>query len=115
MTTRKKPRKPRVTAKQRAALPEIPAEVWSPYGPIPVVQVPDLKSDDGESCFGLWNPLDRIISIRQGMKLEVAWLTLWHERTHADLEEIGVRLTEDQVESVCNRIAESRVQEMLAR
>jgi hypothetical protein len=103
------------STKKRPRLPRLPRSVWSPYGPIPVLQVPDLKSEDGEECYGLWNPLDRIISIRAGMKPEVAWLTLWHERTHVDLEELGVRLSEDQVESICNRIAEARVQEMLAR
>jgi hypothetical protein len=107
-------RKARVTAKQRAALPALPAEVWSPYGPVPVLQVDDLD-EDGRLCFGLWNPLERTISIRAGMKIEVAWLTLWHERTHMDLQEIGVEMSEDQIEAICNRIAEARVQEMLAR
>jgi hypothetical protein len=96
-------------------LPPLPKSWWSPYGVVPVHVVPDLKSEDGEACFGLWNPLTREISICAGMKREVAWLTLWHEVTHMDLQEIGVRITEDQIEAVCNAIAQARVQEMLAR
>ena len=44
-----------------------------------------------------------------------AWLTLLHERAHADLGEIGIKLSEDQEEAVANAIASARVAEMLAR
>lgn len=100
--------------KRAPRLPPLPKSVWSPYGPIPVELVPGLCSSDGEPCFGMWCPLARKIEINAGMKPAVAWLTLWHERTHAELSEIGVRLSEDQIEAVCNAISQARVLEMRA-
>lgn len=96
-------------------LPPIPCAIYHALGPIPVTLVEDLKDDDGSSIFGYWDPIAREIQLRKGMAPVTAWLTLWHERTHAELAELGVALSEAQEESICNAIAQARVSEMLAR
>jgi hypothetical protein len=97
--------------------PPIPCEVYSAFGPIVVELVEDLRApeDPTERLFGYWNPFTRVISIRANLHPAAAWLTLHHEKTHADLSEIGVTLSTDQEEAVCNAIAQARVSEMLAR
>lgn len=96
-------------------LPPLPATVFSHHGPIPVLIVEDLADDEGAPVFGLWDPMARTISIRAGMSPVMQRLTLEHERTHADLVHLGVTLSEDQAESICNAIASVRVAELLAR
>ncbi len=93
-------------------LPPIPRSVFHPIGTIPVLQVVDLKDEDGDEVFGLWDPFERVIRVRKNMSLMNRWLTLWHERTHADLSEIGIVMSTDQAEAVCNAIAIARVAEM---
>lgn len=78
--------------------------------------VDDLRDPEDPTArlFGYWNAFTRVISVRAGMHPTTAWLTLIHEQTHADLSDIGVKLSEEQEESVCNAIASARVAEMLA-
>lgn len=95
-------------------LPPIPRDVFGICGRIPVITVPNLKNDDGADVFGYWDPMSREIRLLAGMSPVKAWLTLIHERTHADLDDIGIRLTEDQEEAVVHAIARARVAEMLA-
>jgi len=101
----------RRTAKR---LPPIPEDVFNTFGRIPVVLTPNLKDDAGGDVFGYWDAVNREIRLLAGMAPAQAWLTLWHERTHAELNEIGVELTKDQEEAVVNAIARARVAEMLA-
>ena len=109
--------KRRTVKRATVPLPPIPASVYSAYGPIVVELVDDLRAPDdpSERLFGFWDPFRRVIQLRANLHPAAAWLTLIHERTHADLSEIGVKLTEDQEEAVCNAIAQARVSEMLAR
>lgn len=96
-------------------LPPLPAELFSAYGPIPVELVADLKDiETGEPLFGYWDPYQRIIYIRAAMHPATMWATMWHERTHADLCDVGVKLSGNQEEAVANAIAAARVAEMLA-
>jgi len=96
-------------------LPPLPRDVFNAFGRIPVVIVPNLKDDTGGDVFGYWDPVKREIRLLSDMAPAQAWLTLWHERTHAELNEIGVELTKDQEEAVVQAIARARVAEMLAR
>lgn len=95
------------------SLPPLPTSVPNIHGPVPVVMVPDLRDSDGKELFGFWDPYAREIRLRVGMHPIAAWLTLWHEQTHADLSEIGVLLTTDQEEAVVSAIASQRVHDML--
>lgn len=106
----------RTRRKPAPALPPLPATVFSTHGEIAVQLVEDLRDpeDPTERLFGYWNAFARVISVRSGMHPTTMWLTLIHEQTHADLSEIGIKLTEDQEEAVCNAIASARVAEMLA-
>lgn len=100
--------------KRAKGLPPLPASVFHPLGAIPVLIVADLRDEDGKEIFGYWDAYKREIQIRAGMHLTAAWTTLWHERTHADICEIGVVVSTDQEEAICNAVALSRVTEMLA-
>lgn len=104
-----------MTPRKRVApvLPPLPADVFNTFGRIPVVLVPNLKDDVGGDVFGYWDPVAREIRLLAGMAPAQAWLTLWHERTHAELNEIGVELSKDQEEAIVNAIARARVAEML--
>jgi hypothetical protein len=105
------------TKTKPVTLPPLPAEVFTTFGPVAVRIVDDLRAPDdpNERLFGYWDGFARVISIRAGMHPTAAWLTLVHEQTHADIAEIGVKLSEDQEEAVCNAIAAARIAEMLAR
>lgn len=96
-------------------LTELPEFVFSAVGPIPVQLVEDLKDvQTGEPLFGYWDAYKRVIYVRAGMHPAASWQTLWHERTHADLGDCGVKLTTQQEEIICEAIARARVAEMLA-
>jgi hypothetical protein len=64
--------------------------------------------------FGYWEPFSRVISIRAGLHPTAAWLTFYHEKTHADIYEIGVVITEDAEEAICNANAAARLAELRA-
>lgn len=96
-------------------LPPIPETVFHALGPIPVEAVEDLRDvETGETLFGYWDPYKRVIYLRAGMHPVTAWATLWHERTHAELNDIGVKLRTDQEEAICEAVARARVAELLA-
>lgn len=99
-----------------APLPPLPDTVFTTCGPVAVKIVDDLRDPEDPDChlFGYWNAFDRVICIRAGMHPTAMHLTLWHERTHCDLSEIGVKLSDDQEEAVCNAVANARVAELLA-
>lgn len=93
-------------------LPPLPAAVFSAYGAIPVVLTADPKILD-EDDFGAWNAHTRVIYVRAGLHATPAWLTLFHEKVHADLSDAGVRLPTNKEEAVCNAIAAARFAELL--
>ena len=108
MTSRHKPPS-RATKERIAPLPPIPRAVLSTHGMIPVTLVDDLRDPEtGETLFGFWNAYTRTISIRAALDPTAAWLTLLHELTHADLGEIGVKLSDDQEEAICCALAAAR-------
>ena len=103
-------------AKRKAkALPPIPPTVLTTHGEVVVEIVGDLRDPDdpNKTLFGYWDPYRRVISLRSGMHPTAAWLTLYHEKTHADLSEIGVTLSEEHEEVVCNAVAAARLAELM--
>jgi len=99
-------------------LPPIPDAVPSPLGPVPVVFVETLSeaSDDFET-FGLWDMLNRVIKIREGLPIAVQWQTLYHEMTHVAIWDAGLHnvLTEDCIEILCDVLGCARVMELTQR
>jgi hypothetical protein len=89
-------------------LPRLPRRVQGILGPIPVVRAMQLVNE-GVECNGLWDPNTRTISVRLGLSREKAWHVLYHEQTHADLDESGVILPTKHEEAVCDGIATARV------
>jgi hypothetical protein len=89
-------------------LPRIPATVPNIFGPIPVAVRAFADETRGE-----YSHFDRVISINEALSLTEKWLTLWHERTHAELSEIGVEIAHDHLEAVCEAVARARVWEMM--
>lgn len=94
-------------------LPRIPRSVPGILGPIRVLRAAQVILD-GVDCYGVWDSEARTITVRSGLSLAKAHHILWHERTHADLDESHVVLTSEQEEAVCDGIATARVAEMLA-
>jgi hypothetical protein len=89
-------------------LPRLPRVVHGLLGPIAVVRAIQVVNDDVD-CNGLWDPNTRTITIARGLALEKAWHVLYHEQTHADLDESGVILSRKQEEAVCDGIALARL------
>lgn len=102
--------------KRAKALPPLPASAFHQFGPIPVTLVDDLRAPDDptERLYGYWNAFDRTIAIRSGLHPVAAWLTLFHELTHANLSDVGVKLSEEHEEAVCESVARARLAELLA-
>lgn len=96
-------------------LPVLPSSVSSPTGPIPVEYVAELKTSDGETVMGFWDPFRRCIQIRSGLPKATAWLTLRHEWIHAVLWHAGAAVPDEIEERVCDVIATAMVAEMLGR
>ena len=72
----------------------------------------NLEASDTSACWGLfeWGP--RRISLREGISLTAAWLTLEHEIVHAILMDAGAELPAEIEERVCDAIAQARVAAM---
>lgn len=96
-------------------LPPLPAELFSTYGPIPVQLVEELSDPQtGEPLFGWWDSFARVIRVRAGLHPAAGWSTLYHEQAHAWIADVGVKLSTNQEECVCNAIASARLAELLA-
>lgn len=69
-------------------LPEIPSEVFSPLGPIPVSVEADLLTE--EELFGEADLAQRSIRLDGTMTPARTWQTLWHEIGHVILLDSGM-------------------------
>ena len=103
------------TKRKAKTLPPLPASVLTAHGVVEVQIVDDLRDPDDASkvLFGYWDAFKRVILIRADLHPTAAWLTLFHEKTHADLSEVGVKLAEEHEEVVANAIAAARLAELL--
>lgn len=103
------------TARQNK-LPPLPKTVPSPLGPVPVILVPRLQSENGQGLFGAWSPVTREIEIAPDCSLQTQWATLWHERIHQILFDAGVRGHSQELEErLCDVISTALVHDMLNR
>ena len=103
------------TQRKVKALPPLPDSVVTAHGPVVVRIVDDLRDPDepGKRLFGYWDAFARTIQVRAGLHPTAAWLTLFHEQTHADLSEIGITLPEEHEEVIANAIAAARLAALL--
>lgn len=83
----------------------VPRRVWTQLGPVPVRRVRVCVSpDDGEPCFGTYDPNTRVIEIDRTVAPAVQLQKAMHEWVHALLLDAGLRLGAKE-ESVCETIA----------
>lgn len=77
--------------------------VPSHLGPIPLEFVPQLR-DESAYLLGQWCPDKRVIKICKDLHPSVELTTVWHEWVHAMLQDIGIPLTDETEEMVCNTL-----------
>jgi hypothetical protein len=88
----------------------LPETIIAPAGPVPVRLLAEVvcegrpPSPDTE-YLGLWQAKTRTILLRDDMSIEQAWLTFWHEWTHAVLSDMGSTLDSKRLEQVCDQMA----------
>lgn len=96
---------------KRKDLPPLPAEIYLPAGPVPVVRTAGLF--EKEESYGKCNWFTRTIELDADMELTAAHLTLEHERAHMVFLDIGISFTDSVLEErICDAIALARVYEM---
>lgn len=95
-------------------LPALPKTVPSQLGNVPVLLVPDLKTDKGENALGLWVPEERAIKLREGLHPTTAWATLLHEAIHCWLWDSGSGDMPDIIEEhVCDALSSALLYALL--
>ena len=84
----------------------------APGGPITVTVVAKLQ-DAGVDCWGMWRLDERTITIERHRSRKHMWSTLFHELTHAALDDSGLSnmLTDQQQEMLCDALATARMRE----
>ncbi len=82
-------------------------------GPITVRRVKRARSDDGRACWGTWEASRREIQLDSSARREHQWRVLWHELTHAALDDAGLAylLSDEGNESICEAVATARMRE----
>lgn len=103
------------TKRKAKPLPPLPSSVITAHGVVAVEVVADLRDPDDATkpLFGYWDAFKRVIQVRADLHPTAAWLTLYHEKTHADLSEVGIKLDPEHEEVICNAVAAARLAELL--
>jgi hypothetical protein len=99
-------------------LPELPRQVVSPLGPIPVLLVDSLRAPTGELLDGGYHTERRVIYIRAGITSRARqWQVLRHEECHVVVDDAGLMnlIPAQLVQAICDAFATRRVAEMLAQ
>ncbi len=98
----------------RIKWPAIPASVEGAGGPITVRLVKHARSDDGRVCWGTWEAATRTVELDRTASPEHQLRTLFHELTHAALDDAGVAylLSDEGNETICEAIATARMREL---
>lgn len=93
--------------------PALPKSVRGLSGPIAVELVDALKDEDGGHCWGLWLTVGRRIRVERSTDKRHEWSVLYHELTHAALDDSGLSnlLTDAQQEALCDALSSARLQE----
>ena len=84
--------------------PGLPQSVEGLAGPIRVDRPLKVEASDAETR-GLWLTLERRILVQSTLRRDTAWMIFFHEFAHSCLDDAGVRLTDDQGESVCDAMS----------
>jgi Zn-dependent peptidase ImmA (M78 family) len=89
---------------------KIPKKVMGLGGMITVKRIPKLKFK-GEKVAGLWRSYERTIEINSSLPVREQRHTLYHELTHAALDDSGLHYTmsKDSQEVLCDLMATSRL------
>ncbi len=93
--------------------PPIPKTVEAAGGVIVVTFKPVLKHGDGSDCWGMWDPSLRTIELLSAAPKRHQWRVLYHELTHAALDDSGLSqgMTDAMQESFCEAMATARMRE----
>lgn len=90
--------------------PPLPPTLQGVQGPIRVSRVNRIDGTDPDDVGG-WFSARREIQVLIDLPDSVAWSILWHEWTHAALDDTGVchQLDEDQQEGVCTAMSAAKL------
>lgn len=101
---------------RRIRWPALPTVVQGAGGPIRVRMVKRATGNDGEACWGTWEPSSRTIRLERGASLEHRHRVLFHELTHAAIDDAGLchLLTAEAQETLCDCISSARMAELRA-
>jgi Zn-dependent peptidase ImmA (M78 family) len=93
--------------------PALPATVEGSGGTITVLLKPTLRHADGTECWGMWDSANRTIEIATAAARRHQWRTLYHELTHAALDDSGISqgMTDAMQETLCEALATARMRE----
>lgn len=98
----------------RIKWPPLPSLVQGAGGPIRVRMVKRAKGDDGEACWGTWQPSTRTIRIERGANPAHRWKTYWHEWMHSAIDDAGLchLLSAEAQETLADAVATARMAEL---
>jgi Zn-dependent peptidase ImmA (M78 family) len=88
-------------------LPPLPKTVEAPGGTITILFKPTLRHPDGTECWGLFDSANRTIEIATATATRRhQWRTLFHELTHAALDDSGISqgMTDVMQETICEAL-----------
>ncbi len=93
--------------------PALPATVEAPGGTVAVLLKPALRHADGTECWGMWDAANRTIEIASTAARRHQWRTLFHELTHAALDDSGISqgMSDAMQETLCEALATARMRE----
>lgn len=93
--------------------PQIPKRLRGAGGPIRVRLIKRCKGDAG-AAWGTWEAGTRTVRLERGALPQHRWRVLFHELTHAALDDAGVGhlLSAEATEAICDAMATARLQEM---
>lgn len=98
--------------KARVRFPALPKTIEAAGGPV-TVELRENIVNDGQECWGLYDPAHRRIYIDKGIPPRHRWKVLYHEQVHVALLDAGLdNGIDDRLhEAICDAIATARVRE----
>ncbi len=101
----------------KVSWPKLPRIIQGAGGPIRVVFARVVKSEDGKPAWGTWEGATRMVRIVQNQPRHHQWRILFHELTHAAIEDAGLDelFSEEGNEALCKALASARVSEFAAQ
>ena len=92
--------------------PPLPKTLMLPGGEVAVQRMPSIIAN-GHECWGTWEEHERLITIETTASLRHQWKVLFHEWTHAVLDDAGLSniMSDEMVEQLCDAFATARHRE----